>query len=176
MRKSRKPKKPPRIPMDYYIQIDSWKPEVGLSLDNGRFFYGPYWEHYGIEIDGRFLAPQTVRKLQVRGVSVSVGLSGDRRISELLAQSQKEIVSEKAHSVGMIMGLKKSSSPWTSLRAPYEQITPITIMLINKEVRFIRMRGDALLRGDARIDSWDMLRALDPDDDPGVEELPELRT
>jgi hypothetical protein len=47
--------------IDYYLQIESWNPQIGLGVDHNRVWQRPYWEQYGVKIQGRMLAPQSVR-------------------------------------------------------------------------------------------------------------------
>lgn len=167
MAKKRRRAVAPEI-LDYYVQIDAWKPQVGLGVDYSRVWQRPYWESFGVRIRGRMLAPASVRRFPIRGVAIDVTISGQRIISGIIARTEEEADERKPHGVGMVQGLKNSGTPWVILSAPVEHVPVIVTLLCHERVRFLRFRGDVILRGSANILSWELGAALDPDDDPDV--------
>lgn len=157
--------------IDYHVQIDVWKPQIGLGVDKSRVWQRPYWEDFGVRIQGRMVAPASVRKFHVRGVAIDVTITGDRSISQVINQAEEKRDDRKPRGVGTIQGLTKTGFPWALLSASMEQIPIIITMLCHKKVSFLRFRGDVLLRGSACVRSWDLVEALDPDDDPDVHPL-----
>ncbi len=157
--------------LDYYIQIDDWSPQVGLGIDHSRVWQRPYWESFGVRIRGRMLAPRKVRQFEVRGVAIDVTISGERTLSSIIARTEEEPDERKPRGVGMLQGLKKGGTPWVILSAPVEHVPVIVTALCHERARFLRFRGDALLRGSTNVVSWDLVAALDRDDDPDVEPL-----
>jgi hypothetical protein len=100
-----------------------------------------------------------------------VSISGQRTISGIIARSEEEVDERKPYGVGMLQGLKKGGTPWVILSAPVEHVPVIVTLLCHEVVRFLRFRGDVLLRGSANVVSWDLVAALEADDDPDVEPL-----
>ncbi|MEQ8820773.1 MAG: hypothetical protein RLY93_11060 [Sumerlaeia bacterium] len=76
--------------MDYYVQMEHWTPQIGLGIDHCRAWQKPYWEDFGVKIQGRMLAPQAVRKFVVRGVAVEVTISGSRWISRIITEAEEK--------------------------------------------------------------------------------------
>jgi hypothetical protein len=167
MAKKRRRSVTPEI-LDYYVQIDAWRPQVGRGVDYSRVWQRPYWEDYGVKIHGRMLAPASVRKFPIRGVAIDVTISGQRTISGIIDRTEEESEDRKPHGVGMVQGLKNRGTPWVILSAPVEHVPVIVTLLCHGKVRFLRWRGNILLRGSANVVSWDLVAALDPDDDPEI--------
>jgi len=156
-KKQRKRRRRPREPeyQSYIFRIEDWEPSYMFALNRSRHFEGPYWEHLDLSLEGVFLSPDKAKDRRA-----SLKLLADRR--ETRAVTDPESCDWKPLCVGTLTIRGDRTDYLGSL--PYDAMWGLIGLLSCGAIRMLDFHGQALYRGEAKIETMHFARDIDPED------------
>ena len=141
-RKTKKTKKQIEY-CQYIIKIQDWNVSYSMRLDvEGRWSYGPYWEHHDLEIIGLGLAPE-----RVKDKTIKLTFMADRRYPAFIAGIQ-----EAGYEPRCLGGLTVRGQVNEYLGSlPADIIQTLPFLMQAKKILYIMLTGTVPYRGSADI-------------------------
>lgn len=139
----------------FIFRIEDWKPSYSFSTNTTQFNRGAYWEHTSLALTDTCISPR-----KHEGRKGILNIIGDREYIHPLTTHEDD--GKKRLGVGTLTMRGQETSYLGSL--PWDAMMGIMPLLCSNAFRFIRLDGDTLYRGRARIRTISFEHEVDPED------------